>query len=70
MSNLLAFSENLGSMTFEDGIAFLERTRRQLDRFDALPRANGQTITPEDAAEIRALCDELESDIQASLSSD
>jgi hypothetical protein len=53
MSSLFIFSENVGSMTFEEGMAFLERTRRQLDRFDSLPRPNRQTITPEDASEIR-----------------
>jgi hypothetical protein len=68
-SNLLGFSENTGTMTFAQGLSFIERTRRQLDRFDALPHAPGETIAPEDAAAIRRQCDELEADITRSLSS-
>lgn len=56
------------TMTFAKGRAFIERTRRQLDRFDRLPHAPGQAISPEDAAEIRKMCDELEADINKSLS--
>jgi hypothetical protein len=61
-------AENTGTMTFAEGRAFIERTRRQLDRFDDLPHPPGQTIVPEDAAEIRKMCDELEADINRSLS--
>jgi hypothetical protein len=67
-SNVVRFSENFDAMTFAEGRAFIKRTRRQLDRFDALPRPRGQTISPEDAADIRRLCDELEADINRSLS--
>jgi pentose-5-phosphate-3-epimerase len=67
-SNVLILSENVGTMTFAEGQAFIERTRRQLDRFDDLPRAEGQAIASEDAERIRRLCDELEADIKASLS--
>jgi hypothetical protein len=65
---VVTLSENAGSMTFSDGQAFIERTRRQLDRFDNLPHGEGQAITSEDADEIRRLCDELEADINTSLS--
>jgi hypothetical protein len=61
-------AENTGTMTFAQGLAFIERTRRQLDRFDALPHAPGKTIDPAEAAAIRRMCDELEADISKSLS--
>jgi hypothetical protein len=67
-SNVIGFSENVGTMTFAEGLAFIERTRRQIDRFDALPHAAGETIDRRDAAEIRRQCDELEADINRSLS--
>jgi hypothetical protein len=67
-SKVLTLSENVGTMTFAEGQTFIERTRRQLDRFNDLPHGAGQAIASEDAAEIRRLCDELESDINASLS--
>jgi hypothetical protein len=63
-----ALAENTGTMTFAQGLAFIERTRRQLDRFDDLPHAPGQTIAPDDVAEIRRMCDDLEADINRSLS--
>ena len=52
-STLLGFPENTGTATFAQGLTFIERTRRQLDRFDCLPHAPGESIAPEDAAEIR-----------------
>ena len=67
-SNVLGLSETTGTMTFAQGVAFIERTRRQLDRFDDLPHARGEAIAPEDAAAIRRQCDELEADISRSLS--
>jgi hypothetical protein len=67
-SNVIQFSENAGTMTFEEGLAFIERTRRQIDRFHSLPHSPEQTIAPEHEAKIRRLCDELEADIHASLS--
>jgi hypothetical protein len=66
-STVLGFSETTATMTFTEGLAFIERTRRQLDRFDALPHAPGETISPEDAAAVRQQCDELEADINRSL---
>jgi hypothetical protein len=46
-----------------DLLAYIERTRRQLDRFEQLPKAAGKTIDPDTAARIRVMCNELESDI-------
>jgi hypothetical protein len=51
-----------------DILAYIERTRRQLERFKQLPKSDGQRLDPEAAARIRTMCDELESDILAGLS--
>jgi hypothetical protein len=62
-------SENFDCMTFAEGLSFIGRTRRQLDRFDhALPHAEGESIDPQAAAAIRRLCNELEAHIRKSLS--
>jgi hypothetical protein len=66
-STVLGFPETTARMTFAEGLAFIERTRRQLDRFDALPHAAGETIAPEEELAIRQQCDELEADINRSL---
>ncbi|MGA7077472.1 MAG: hypothetical protein WBY61_02050, partial [Terriglobales bacterium] len=66
--NVLNFAEEIPAMTYAEGLAFIERTRRQLDRFDvAFPGANGQRMNSETEAKIRAICDELEADIRKSL---
>jgi hypothetical protein len=68
-SSVLPLVKNPGRMTFAHGLDFIERTRRQLDRFDAaMPRTEGADIAPEDAAAIRQMCDELEADIAQHLS--
>jgi hypothetical protein len=64
---VLRFGEPTGTATFADGLAFIERTRRQLDRFHALPHAPGEAISPEDETVIRRQCDDLEADINAYL---
>jgi hypothetical protein len=67
-SNVIRFGETPRTMTYEEGFAFIDRTRRQLDRFEvALPRGEGQTISPEDAAAIRLQLDELEKDFRKDL---
>ena len=63
-STVLGFSEPTETMTIADGLAFIERTRRQLDRFGAaLPHDQGKFIDPEEAAAIRAICNKVEADI-------
>jgi hypothetical protein len=67
-SQILTLAEPTQTMTFAEGLAFIARTRRQLDRFGELPGASDRTIAPESATKIRRLCDKLESDINRSLS--
>jgi hypothetical protein len=66
-STVLGFAKNTATMTFAEGLGFIERTRRQLNRFHALPHRPGETISSEDAAAIRQQCDKLEADINRSL---
>jgi hypothetical protein len=67
-SKVISFSEPEQTMTIADGLAFIERTRRQLDRFDtALPHDEGKTFDPQEAAEIRKLCDKVEADLNRAL---
>ena len=66
--NVIGFSENIAAMTNEEGLAFIERTRRQLDRFDvALPATRGERMPPAYDAEIRRICDEVEASIRKHL---
>jgi hypothetical protein len=65
---VVSLAEPTLTMTFAEGLAFIERTRRQLDRFDELPHTPDWTIRLEDAAKIRGMCDDLEGDIRKSLS--
>jgi hypothetical protein len=60
MAKVITISENLATMTHAGLLTFLERTRRQLDRFACLPRGEGQVIRPEYDADIRRRCDALE----------
>ncbi len=67
-SQVILFGEPTRKMTYAEGLDFIERTRRQLDRFDvAMPRPDGQTIMPEDDAAIRLQLDELERDLRKDL---
>jgi len=67
-SNIIDFAQTDRPMTYEEGLAFIERMRRQLDRFGvAVPGANGRRIAPETEAKIRAICDELEADLHKDL---
>jgi hypothetical protein len=53
-----------------DLLAYIERTRRQLDRFEQLPGTDGRRIDAAAAVRIRAMCDELEADILKGLDTD
>ena len=67
MTKVITLSENLGQMTNEEGLAFIERMRRQLDRFALLPGTQGQKMNPECEAGIRQICDKVEREIHQSL---
>ena len=67
-ATVLRLDEATASMTFAEGMDFIARTRRQLDRFDELPGAKGKPIDAQEEADIRRLCDELETDLKADLS--
>jgi hypothetical protein len=41
-SNVLRFSENFESMTVPECLAFIERSRRQIDRLEHLPQESGE----------------------------
>jgi hypothetical protein len=64
---VIMMAEDTAPMTWAECRAFVERTRRQLDRFDALPHEPGQVFPPEYAAEIRSLCNELEQSMKRHL---
>lgn len=68
MAELLTMVKQLGEMTYSDGIAFVERTRRQLDRFEFLPRHTWQEFNPDSAIRMRAIIDDLEKDIEQHMS--
>jgi hypothetical protein len=53
-----------------DLLRYVDRTRRQLDRFEELPDGHSRRIAPDDAARIRVMCDKLEADIIKGLSTD
>jgi hypothetical protein len=55
-TNVLRFSENVDTMTFPECLAFIERSRRQLNRLEHLPKNEG----PGDAAEIAAILRDLD----------
>jgi hypothetical protein len=64
ISNVIDLSENLPMRTAGDGLAYVVRMRRQLDRFGvAFPGKEGQRLPAEDESRIRRICDNLEADI-------
>ena len=66
--NVIGFAEPTRAMNCQQALAFIARTRRQLDRFDdALPHPEGESIDPAEAVAIRQMCDALEADITASM---
>jgi hypothetical protein len=67
-SKTLFFGEPTRTMTYEEGLAFIERTRRQLDRYEvALPDGEVRKMTPKAEASIRRQLDELEADFRKDL---
>jgi hypothetical protein len=46
-----------------DLLRYIDRTRRQLDRFEKLPDGHANRKEPDTVANIRRMCDELEADI-------
>jgi hypothetical protein len=55
-TNVLRFSENVDTMTFPECLAFIERSRRQLNRLEHLPKNEG----PADATEIASIMRDLD----------
>jgi hypothetical protein len=55
-ADILRFSENVDTMTFPECLAFIERSRRQLNRLEHLPKNEG----PADAAEIASILRDLD----------
>ena len=67
-SHVIAFDQTDRPMTYEQAFAFIEKMRRQLDRFGvAIPGKNGQRMDPETEAKIRQICDELEAEFRSDL---
>lgn len=58
------FLPDFASMSIPEVLDYIDRTRRQLDRFESLPGAAGKPIDPAEAATIRRLCDELEASLR------
>jgi hypothetical protein len=59
------FLPDFDSMTVDDLRAYIDRSRRQLDRFEHLPGGAENPIDPDEAAIIRRLCDEIEAGLDA-----
>ena len=53
------------AMSVEEGLAYIARTRRQLERWDNLPGVAEGPLDASEAEAIRALCDELEAMLNA-----
>ena len=59
MTKVLRFSEDFDTMTAPQCLAFIERSRRQIDRLENLPPTTGN-IDPQELAAIRSDLDALE----------
>lgn len=59
------FTPDFSKMTAQEVLDFIARSRRQLDRMEYLP--GGKKIDPQEEAEIRKMCDELEESIRSKL---
>lgn len=57
--NVLTLSENFDTMTAAECLKFIERSRRQIDRFEHLPQKQAD-LDREELASIRAGLDALE----------
>lgn len=58
-TNVLRFSENFDTMTYPECRAFIERSRRQIDRLEQLPQEPGE-VDREELATIRQELTDLE----------
>ncbi len=68
-AQIIGLIENAGcSMTFEEGLAFIERSRRQMQRLSELPALHGTPADPDREARIFDRLDKLELSIRASMS--
>ena len=67
-AEIFEFRPPAGYASQGDLLRYIERTRRQLDRFEELPDGHARRINPDAAARIRCMCDELETDILTGLS--
>jgi hypothetical protein len=63
-TTVLRFSENFDTMTFPECLAFIERSRRQIDRLEHLPQKPGE-VDREELASIRQGLDDLERRIRS-----
>jgi hypothetical protein len=67
-AKVIEFSETDRPMTYAQGLAFIKRMRRQLDRFDVTgPGKSGKRMDPETEARIRQICDEVEAEFRSDL---
>jgi hypothetical protein len=64
MTDVLRFSENFETMTKQECLAFVARSRRQIDRLENLPRNSGE-VDKEELASIRSGLDELEKRVRS-----
>ena len=67
-ADIFEFRPPAGYASRGDLLRYIERTRRQLDRFEQLPDGHAKRIDPDAASRIRCMCDELETDILTGLS--
>ncbi len=68
-AQIIGLMENGGrSMTCEEGLIFVARSRRQLDRFPvAFPNANDIRTSPEFQNQLRQRLDKFEADIRRAM---
>jgi hypothetical protein len=64
VADVMRFSENFDTMTKQECLAFVARSRRQIDRLENLPRDAGE-VDHEELASIRSGLDELEKRVRS-----